>query len=169
MNTASFIEEIDAATALLKKAVAAFSAEQFREAPGGKWSAALIVEHLLLVESSINKLFDLKGEEAGRLPSKKTDLIVMALGDDEKKFNSPEMHIPSGKYPDVSVVEDLAVIRTQIKEKALATNPDEMITIKHPALGLLTRLEWIQFLIHHSNRHARQIQMLSHQLNQVRL
>jgi hypothetical protein len=160
MDKEVIFRELDTATALLKKAVASFTLEKFNEKPPGKWGASQIMEHLLMTESSISKLLGKSSGEAGRPPGKKLDMINTVMGDDNNKYNAPEIFLPPGRFVELEVVDQVAEIRNGLKEIIAASNLDEMISIKHPGLGSLTRIEWVYFLIHHSNRHTRQIENL---------
>jgi hypothetical protein len=160
MDKQVIFQELDTATALLTKAVALFTLEKFNEKPPGKWGASQIMEHLVMTESSINNLLGKSIGDAGKPPGKKLEMIHSVMVDDNNKYNAPEIFLPPGRFVELNIVDRLAEIRNGLKEIISASNLDEMISIKHPGLGSLTRIEWIYFLIHHSNRHARQIENL---------
>jgi hypothetical protein len=135
----------------------------FNQKPAdGKWSAREIAEHLLLLDQKLNVILSTTPIDPERDPQQKVSLIQTALLNRTNAYTAPTYLLPTG--PD----QEPATIAQQIlteREKIMAyTTANDMNLlyheVKHPMLGRLTGVEWIHFLIVHTERHLEQMREL---------
>jgi uncharacterized damage-inducible protein DinB len=144
----------------------AVPAEEWKTRPSeGRWSAAELVAHLMMVERVVVG----KADRVAQKPPKRVSLLMrihipMALVESRwirRKSPVPvEPEMLSGKE------EMLAELRT-VRERSLAfldetkgRNLGEYCW-KHPALGTLNAYEWMQFIASHELRHTKQMKEIA--------
>jgi uncharacterized damage-inducible protein DinB len=150
----------------LLSAADAVPAEEWKTRPSeGRWSAAELVAHLMMVERAVIG----KADRVAQKPPKRVSLLMrihipMALVESRwirRKSPVPvEPEMLSGKE------EMLAELRT-VRERSLAfldetkgRNLGEYCW-KHPALGTLNAYEWMQFIASHELRHTKQMKEIA--------
>src|SRR5580698_9408444 len=150
----------------LLSAADAVPADEWKTSPGeGRWSAAELVAHLMMVERAVIG----KADRVAQKPPKRVSLlrrihIPMKLVESRwirRKSPVPvEPEMLSGKE------EMLAELRT-VRERSLAfldetkgRNLGEYCW-KHPALGTLNAYEWMQFIASHELRHTKQMKEIA--------
>jgi uncharacterized damage-inducible protein DinB len=144
----------------------AVPAEEWKTRPSeGRWSAAELVAHLMMVERAVIG----KADRVAQKPPKRVSLLMrihipMKLVESRwirRKSPVPvEPEMLSGKE------EMLAELRT-VRERSLAfldetkgRNLGEYCW-KHPALGTLNAYEWMQFIASHELRHTKQMKEIA--------
>lgn len=146
----------------LEQTVVQFPPQEFNKQPSDtSWSAAQIVEHLLILEKLAIQAIRGETIPSTRAADSKTSIIKWAMEDETKRV-APQIVMPSGNMKDK---QELLQALKEAREKLKTAINDVDITeackaFKHPALGTLTRLEWIFFTIVHTDRHRRQIDEL---------
>jgi len=152
-------QEIDEATS-------GMTAEDWRRAPEGKWTASHILEHLSLTFSGTAKMLEkrlaVETPEGVRRRSLKELVMQMAL------FMREE--IPEGRQAPAGVVptgidgeealrrirEYLSVMGTRIEQAEKLWGSSGAIAV-HPILGPLTAERWRKFHFIHTRHHMRQV------------
>ena len=163
MDKAALIASLDASTDRLLQTLQTFDAENFnvQASPTG-WSPAGVAEHLLILDLVANKILRTEAITSTRPSDSKVALIKGAMEDMGTKRVAPETVAPKGGEKDVA--EMIAALRQQrdaLKEAIQNTDLTEACTArKHPALGTLTRLEWVHFIICHTDRHRLQLERM---------
>lgn len=123
------------------------------------WNVAQVCHHLFLVENSFAKAikWGLKQSEGKRIEPKPIYLI----SDQTKKFNAPEMVIPSTEPFEVNEIIQLLNESRKIFMDVLSKIEDTSIlagkSAKHPLFGELPLNQWIELLYLHEQRHIEQI------------
>jgi uncharacterized damage-inducible protein DinB len=150
----------------LLSAADAVPAEEWKTRPReGRWSAAELVAHLMMVERAVIG----KADRVAQKPPKRVSLLMrihipmtlVELRWIRRKSPVPvEPEMLSGKE------EMLAELRT-VRERSLAfldetkgRNLGEYCW-KHPALGTLNAYEWMQFIASHELRHTKQMKEIA--------
>lgn len=150
----------------LLTAADAVRAEEWKTSPGeGRWSAAELVAHLMMVERAVIG----KADRVALRPPKRVSLlkrihIPMALVESRwirRKAPSPV---------DPEMLRDkegmLAELRT-VRERSLAFMEETRTrnlgeySWAHPALGTLNIYEWLQFIASHEVRHTKQMREIA--------
>lgn len=150
----------------LLSAADAVPAEDWKTKPSeGRWSAAELVAHLMMVERAVIG----KADRVAQKPPKRVSLlkrihIPMAFVESRwirRKAPAPvEPEMLHGKE------EMLAELRT-VRERSLAfleeTSGRNMgeYCWAHPALGTLNVYEWLQFIASHEVRHTKQMREIA--------
>jgi dihydrofolate reductase len=157
INTGELFASLDNTTSELTQLISSFSETQINEmSAAGSWTAAQVAEHV--TKSNIGIIKFLKKE--GRSPARAADAGVEELKktflDFDKKLKSPEFILPTQDiYQKKSVIDDLEISITQLKELSRHVNLFEMIS--HPIFGEVTKLELLHFVVYHTQRHIHQL------------
>jgi uncharacterized damage-inducible protein DinB len=159
MNKETLLAQLEQSTERLLNTLSQFTPETFNQQRSeGEWSPSQIAEHLLKVDVTTNKALKSETVATNRPPDQKIALIRGAMEDNTKRV-SPERVHPSGEHwkPD-AIMEQLKKQRKIMREAIASSDMTEACTsFKHPALGTLTKLEWVWFNIYHAERHIRQM------------
>jgi hypothetical protein len=152
-------QEIDEATA-------GMTAEDWRRAPEGKWTASHILEHLSLTFGGTAKMLEkrLAAEtpEAMRTRTLKECVMQTALflrKEIPEGRTAPEGVRPMGMEGEEAlrrIREYLATMDTRIDEAEKRWGSSEKIAA-HPILGPLTAERWRKFHFIHTRHHMRQV------------
>jgi hypothetical protein len=162
---AALVAELEAGAARLHTALASVPDARWTARPApGAWSAAEIVEHLILVEQGIGRLL------AERLPAAPDDpdpapevmeaRIRAVMGNRaEIRVTSPEPYAPTGRWPTPAALRE-AMAATRAATLAFArttTIPLRARRAPHPRLGPLDGVQWLVFTGAHADRHLEQL------------
>jgi uncharacterized damage-inducible protein DinB len=150
----------------LLSAADAVPTEEWRTKPSeGRWSAAELVAHLVMVERAVIG----KADRVARRPPKRISLLKkihlpMALVESRWIRRKAPMPVEPQMLRDKEVM--LAELRT-VRERSLAfleeTRGRDLRDYcwEHPALGTLNTYEWMQFIASHEIRHTKQMLEIS--------
>jgi hypothetical protein len=165
INKEQLISEVDNSTNNLVGAIMNCSEENFNLSPGeNQWSQAQVAEHILLLETIVNKALH-KADITERNVDLKVELLKKAMASFERKFTAPDFILPTTSHKTkTELIDALTSQRNILKQIILTTDVSETPTYRHPQLGDMTRLEWIYFIITHSDRHVQQIKNIDLQL-----
>ncbi len=131
----------------------------------GRWSAAELIAHLMMVERAVIG----KADRVAQKPPRRVSLlkrihIPMALV--ESRWIRRKSPVPVAPEMLRDKEEMLAELRT-VRERSLAfleetrsRNLDEYCWA-HPALGTLNAYEWMQFIASHEVRHTKQMREIA--------
>ena len=141
-------------------------ADDWKTRPGeGRWSAAELVAHLMLVERAVIGTAD----RVTQHPAKRVSLlrrihVPMALLESRWIRRKAPSSVEPKMLSDKEAM--LAELRT-VRERSLAfleeTKGRDMREYcwKHPALGTLNTYEWMKFIASHEVRHTKQMREIS--------
>jgi uncharacterized damage-inducible protein DinB len=146
----------------LLSAADAVAAEEWKTQPSeGKWSAAELVAHLMMVERAVIAKADrVRQHPPKRVPLLKRIHIPMALVESRWIRRKSPMPVEPEMLGDKEVM--LAELRG-VRERSLAfleeTRNRNLAEYcwAHPALGTLNTYEWMQFIASHEVRHTKQM------------
>ncbi|MDQ6609764.1 MAG: DinB family protein [Bacteroidota bacterium] len=162
MNKETLLTDLDVSTKNLTNVLSQFTDETLHcNRSETEWTAAQIAEHLLLMEVIANKAIAGETITTNRPPDEKMGLIKWAMQDETKRV-APDSVIPSGQtWKPQEFIDRISHQRNKLRKAVEAVDITEACTLfKHPALGTLTRLEWVYFLIYHAERHLKQLAKL---------
>ena len=130
-----------------------------------RWSILECVEHIFLIAEAVSKVI------ATPLPTEKTENKKTELFGEQKlntilvinrafKVPAPDWVSPKGRFKNIteSTQSINAIIDKIIHHIENNKIEQETHTIKHPVLGVMTKVDWIHFMIAHTNRHILQIE-----------
>ncbi len=142
-----------------------FSDAGFLHRPEGQWSAADILEHLLLAETGTSKVIrKVLKESAGKLPPYPADDSVLGALPRQVSpgtiTEAPAVAQPKGGYGRKELLEQAAACRaqTRVSIEMLSGVDPRSATFPHAVLGPLNLYEWPRLLVlDHERRHHAQI------------
>ena len=135
------------------------------QTPGGKWTPAQILEHLLLTYKNTSKALDKclqQGTTLARRPTfrdRAATLLVVGIGYLPKGRKAPERAIPVG----MAFAEVRDALSAELERMGSGLDACEKKfgsrtkILDHPFIGPLTAEEWRKFHWVHGRHHARQI------------
>ena len=123
------------------------------------------VEHIFLIDKAVSKVIatPLQTEQT---ENTKTELFgeqklnILLVSNRFYKVPAPEYVLPKGIFKsNADAIQNVNSIIEKIIQHINANTIElETQTIKHPILGLMTKLDWIHFMIAHTNRHILQLE-----------
>lgn len=154
-------DELAATKTLLLQTIKTFETDQFNTVPfPGSWTAGQVSEHILLSASGGVKILNSGGQTTARDPQEKVGPLRDLFLNFDIKMTSPDFikpsNIPQDKEKILQSVEDTfePMINLAKKQDLSLTYTD----FEMPQFGMLTRLEWLSFILFHTRRHIRQLQ-----------
>lgn len=142
-----------------------FTAAQINQTPDqGGWNAGQVAEHISI---SIEALPDGHTAVANRFIDEQVIPINDVFLDFEAKYQSPEFVLPKHVTHEKAAL--LKTLRTlAAKHVHAATDLDLTVLcmdFEFPTVGYMTRYEWLNFFVVHSQRHLRQLKNIYQSLN----
>jgi hypothetical protein len=163
LDKVRIISELDSSTKSITDKVTGLSNEKFNfRKEKGAWSIGDCLEHLVITEQSAKNILLGPVKYYNRDYDAKLSVVKKAFGDDTKKFAASILLLPSesSKIPE-KMINDYIANREDIKK---VVEKEDLTVLcdafRHKLFGHFTRLEWIYFVIYHSERHARQIERI---------
>ena len=154
----------------LIQAISAFNEEEFNTIPfKGSWTAGQVAEHVYKSVSAFTKGLYGKVKPTTRQPDEKVEPIRKAFMDFDTKMSSPDFILPSNAFHDKNaILSSLKSTMDKISEAIKKFDLSETcLSFVPPAIGELTRLESIYFVIYHTKRHIHQLKNISSKLRIV--
>jgi|ERR1019366_9112855 uncharacterized damage-inducible protein DinB len=129
------------------------------------WSILEVLEHIFLINNAVLKVLTTLP------PAEKTENMLSELFGEQKinkllvinrsfKVAAPDFSNPKGSFKTTTdAKQNINSINDKIVNH-INTNKieQETHTIKHPILGEMTKVDWIHFMVSHTNRHILQIE-----------
>ena len=141
-----------------------FTDENFNKIPfEGSWTAGQVARHVKLSAGNISNVLNGGTETTDRDPENKVAQIRDIFMDFSNKMQSPSFIIPEYKHYKIeaftSFFENLRhEITAAIDNLDLS---ETCLDLELPGIGKLTRIEWISFVIFHTQRHIHQMRNIS--------
>ncbi|HEU5366758.1 MAG TPA: DinB family protein [Hanamia sp.] len=165
-STSELATAFDETAKGLLEIVSSFDDKEFNEIPfEGSWSAAQVADHIRKsLKGTVNALYgEVKPPE--RQPDEHVQKLKSLFLNFEIKLQSPEYILPSEKPLQKEILyQDLKELADAISKATNTLDLSFASTIPFPKTGELTRLEWINFAIYHTQRHIRQIKNIRQHL-----
>jgi len=131
------------------------------------WSILECVEHVYLIAEIVLKVFVTppvteKTEDSPTELFGEQKLNKLLITNRAFKAPAPDFVSPKGRFANsADAMENINRIIGEIIQHINAnTIEKETQTIKHPVLGEMTKVDWVHFMISHTNRHILQIEDL---------
>lgn len=160
MDTRQLLLELDQSEHDFYAILASFEPEQINVVPfTGSWTAGQVAEHILLSESGIPETLLGSTAPTERPVAQFVPVIESIFLDFTAHYQSPDFIIPSpGPHDHEELLKAFKTNRAGIRN--LAATIDLSLTctdFAFPQIAELTRWEWLQFVLCHSQRHTRQL------------
>ena len=172
------LEQLERATENLLRAAEALGPAATTAPAPGQWSAAQVVQHLLLAETGIiayirQKLASSEALRRGGLKARLRSFILrLALRLPGLKFKAPPR---AGIEPDAATTRPLPEMRQQWQqlrrqlEQLLNEFPGTQLhhaIFKHPRSGMLTISQTLNFMLDHVLHHQQQVRRIAKAVKQ---
>lgn len=158
---ASILTELTTTRDKFINALAAFTQEQFNTVPfKGSWTAGQVAEHVYKSVAGVPHLLSAEGIPADRDPAQNVDGIRRMFLDFSTKLQSPDFILPSEEPKDlVALTASLTGALNAIIDTAKDQDLNLIIKdFEFPGSGPLSRVELLNFISVHTQRHTHQLQ-----------
>lgn len=164
----NLLSDLDANTDALIEQVLNFDPALFEQQPiDQSWSAAQLTEHIYVLDRLIYNILAGETEPAARAADEKVATIQAVINNRSRTIIAPDPIVTLGKIKDQQIL--ISKIITARKEIHTVIQTMDLSPIClgfiHKGFGPMTRLEWIEFLIVHSQRHFHQYQRIANTLH----
>jgi uncharacterized damage-inducible protein DinB len=164
MEISEYINRLDKNTETAIALAKSCTPEQLKQKPNEGWSIAQVLEHICMTELSICKRISKPSEKSNKTATiygnEKMEKILVGYRD--RKVAAPDFLEPKD---DITTAEEFEKVFTAQRNRL----KDDLISGKlvidnkvylHPRLGEMTMSDWLNFLIHHTQRHLEQVKDL---------
>jgi hypothetical protein len=135
------------------------------------WTGGQVAEHILKSVSGILETLNGPFVTTSRNPEEYVKMLGEVFLNMDIKMKSPDFIIPSDSPKNKSfLLASLAKTFDGIGEAAGKDDLTETCTsFEMPTIGLLTKIEWIQFAGFHTKRHAQQLRNIANHLKKAQI
>jgi uncharacterized damage-inducible protein DinB len=161
MHFTLFIDKLDKSTKKLLQILSDCTPAQLHFKNDKGWSITEIIEHLCLTDALIKTILSGESEILNTAPEiiGNTELQRILVEFRGKKLTSPEVLEPKGEIKDIGILINVFLNQRDVWKKDLISYKikiDNRVFV-HPVLGKMTCQDWLNFTIHHTQRHIEQI------------
>ena len=162
MTNKSFIIKLDKSTQDFLQIIKGCSSDCVLFKNDNQWNILEIIEHIYLTDRVIYIII------SGASETRNSSLEI--IGDEnlqkilvtnwKEKIKSPDILIPKGEMTNIMTLVNLFVNQRELLKEAVSKGKiiiDNRIFV-HPFLGKMTVIDWVNFAIHHTQRHIQQIE-----------
>jgi len=158
------INEMKPTSGELLRVIDGFAQSAFNTAPfEGSWTPGQVVEHIYLSASGILKTVQGNTTTTERDPGQMVAPLRDAFLNFNVKFQSPDFILPSDAPKDKSSMMQ-SLKETFAGLARVAQTQDLLVTcldFDMPTVGPMTRLEWLSFVVVHTQRHIWQLKKMA--------
>ncbi len=144
-----------------------FTDDRFNVKPAaGGWTAGQILQHIKLSAGNISTLLGSNTAETDRDPQEHIDQLRSIFMDFGSKMQAPAFIVPEDKHYDRDRM--MAYFQSLKEEMAEIIENDDLsltcLNFTMPGFPPFTRVEWLAFVMFHTQRHIHQLRVLSVQV-----
>jgi uncharacterized damage-inducible protein DinB len=156
-NHERLFQSVDNITSELVEVVSFFNDQEINEIPfEGSWTAAQVAEHVRKSNNGIAQALQMQGRRSERNADERVKELKDVFLDFDTKFKSPEFILPAQtSYNKKDLVERLKRSIERIKQERVNADLSEIIDLT--ALGTISKIELLHFVIYHTQRHIHQL------------
>ena len=161
MNVTAYISELDKNTGDIMQLLKECPEALLEKKQEGEWSILEILEHILITDRVVYNLLTgpcEPGEKPEVLGAEKLKRYMVDMR--SRRAKAPEQLLPKGEIKNNAEFIEQFLKQRAFLVQALETGKIVMDngTVKHPMLGDLSKSDWLNFIVHHAQRHLLQIQ-----------
>lgn len=138
-----------------------FDEQSFNQVPfTGSWTPAQVAEHILRFSSGTLKTIYAGTQATERKPDEQVNALKKLFLNLDLKMPAPEFVVP-GNEPIAreKLLADLNNISEKMDKVIHTADLSATCTLYQlPGFELMTRMEWIYFILYHTQRHIRQLE-----------
>ncbi|GAA0555553.1 hypothetical protein GCM10009415_41930 [Chitinophaga japonensis] len=135
------------------------------------WSIMDCAEHMLIAEQQVASTLQGPAEPVkDRAPNSKVAQISQSFMDfDKRLFVLGEPPTLEGGYKDIATFSNAFRHNRECIKAILAKEPADWLCrgTEHASFGYMTRMEWVYYLIYHTERHLQQIHRIEASLENM--
>ena len=149
--------QVDEITFEFVQWVNTFSEEEMnRIVSEGGWTPAQIADHVRKSNNGIAQAFQMSGVDSERAPDARVNELNTVFMDFTKKLESPKFILPEETvYNKTELIEGLKRSIDRIRQERGNAQLGEIIHLS--ALGTISKLELLHFVVVHTKRHINQL------------
>jgi uncharacterized damage-inducible protein DinB len=157
--------ELDQTSKNLLESISKLSDQQLKYKVNPQmWSIHECFEHIVITEIAVYRIL-MQHNQGNSSSSSETERIGKAkmeklLNDRSIKTEAPDDVKPVGRFSSLDELRDKFISNRERITEALKNNQvvfDSRVIV-HPVLGEMTKKDWLHFMIHHCERHCKQIE-----------
>lgn len=161
MNIQNYIFELEKTQNELLNALGSSTLQQLTHKEKDKWNILEIIEHILITERTIVNIIIKPSNELSQSDEiiGKGKLYEVLINSINKKITTIESLKPKGDIQDIIYFKSIFKTHREAFKKDLQTGKiiiDSRV-FKHPYLGDMTVVDWLYFLLYHTQRHLQHI------------
>ena len=169
METIKLAEEINETADTFINLISRFDNNQLNTIPfQGSWTAGQVADHIIKATSGLP---DERTRSVARPPDEQVEGIKSVFLDFSLKFQSPDFIVPGAGPFDIDyILHQLSRVKKQNAATAMTEDTSKLcLDLELPGFGYLTRYEWLQFSVYHTQRHIHQLKNISEKILPVQL
>jgi len=146
------------------KAIQRFSHSGFNAIPfEGSWTPGQIAAHVKMSVQGIPELFTSETRPANRKADEKVQMVADVFLDFGKKYDSPEAIVPKQKeYDQERFIAFFSEYSDALQAMVSQLDMSEIcLGFEIPGFGPMTRLEFLSFVLFHTQRHTHQMEKIA--------
>lgn len=149
--------EIDQAVDALLRLAEPLNPDEFNTIPfEDSWTVAQLLTHVTKSNNGIVQGLDMPGHASQRNPTKRISELKKIFLNFEQKLQSPDFIVPApGVYNQDQTIAAIKKSNHRMAEKRTQVNLSEVINFA--ALGEMSKLELLYFVLYHTQRHLHQL------------
>lgn len=161
MSNEDFIKKLDETTNDFLQLAKHCSTEQLNYKQGVSWNILEIIEHLYLTDRVIYTVISRPSEiinSSSEIIGKETMQKIL-VEKRSRRITSPDVLQPKGEIKDLTTLVDMFVNQRETWKSDLSTGKisiDNRVHM-HPIMGNMTIIDWLNFTVHHTQRHIEQV------------
>lgn len=170
MDNKDFINRLDDTTNDIIHTAKTCSLEQLSFKEDESWSISEILEHLLITDRVVYEIISRPSRDMNPSDEIIGNEKMQRLMVDQRKQRrvvSPETFQPKGEITDLNTFVKTFLVQRERLKNDLTTGKivvDNRIN-RHPFLNEMTITDWLNFTVHHSQRHVDQIKDILQNVN----
>lgn len=167
MDKAILIKDIDLTFDTLVDALSKFDQKTLNQSPfAGSWTAGQTAEHIIICGGGIP---DSRTTVANRPFDEKVGAIKELFLNFELKFETnPSIAPGTPPHNGEELLQKIKEIKLHLANEAKTKELDALCEdTELPTFGLLTRYEWLRFILFHTQRHTHQILGIGNHLTSI--
>ncbi len=159
-NITALFASLDVTTGELLQLASSLNEETINTVPfKDSWTAAQVADHVAKSTAFAVSALEAPGKETERPPNERAEELKAIFLDFTTKLKSPGFIVPT--QPNYKKETVLLNLKLQLEKLNTIRNITDLSTLTSlPALGEITKLELLYFVLYHTQRHVHQLKKI---------
>ena len=158
----TYINDLEQNTNNLLETVKEYSIEKLTTKTGTKWSILEVLEHVYITDKVIYTIVSRPSDKVSKTQEiiGQNKLETILVGQRDKNLKSPDLLHPKGNFKNLAEFNSAFIILRDSIKNDLVTEKLKMDNRihNHFLLGEMTIIDWLNFILFHTERHLKQIE-----------